>query len=128
MNRPLGVTFLGAIHVVGGIFSLFAALWGFSFFTVGLFNDATMAAIGGLFLVWFGILTAINWGIASALFSGKPWGRAVILVLSIIGLIFGIVAIIGGNISSIFTMIINGIVIWYLGRPHVIEYFYGKTS
>ena len=128
MSRPLGVTFLGAIHAVGGIFDLLVALWGFSLFAVGLFNDETMTAFGGLLVVWFGIMTAINFGIAGALFGGKPWGRAVILVLSIIGLIFGVLAIISGNVSSIFTMIINGIVIWYLGRPHVIEYFYGRTN
>ena len=126
MNRPLGVSVLGALHAIAGIFSLFAMFMGISFLTVGAFQDATMAAIGALFFVWFGILTAINWGISGALFGGKPWGRSVVLVLSIIGLVFGVVAIIGGNPSSIFPMIINGIVIWYLGRPHVIKYFYGE--
>ena len=117
---------MGGLHVIGGIFSLFAMFMGITFLTVGAFQDATMAGIGALFFVWFGILTAINWGIAGALFSGKPWGRIIVRILAIIGLIFGGVSLAGGNMSAIFPMILNGIIIWYLGRENVIKYFHGE--
>ena len=33
------------------------------------------AALGGIFLIMFGILAVIEFVIAGALFSGKPWGK-----------------------------------------------------
>jgi len=82
------------------------------------------AALGAGFLVLFGILAIIEFVIAGALFSGKPWGRIVVIVLSIISLIMGIISVFG-NPFSIFTIILDIVVLWYMWRPHVIEYFGG---
>ena len=126
MNMPLGVSILGGLHVFGGIFTLFAMFMGISFLTVGAFQNATMAGIGALYFVWYGILTAINWGVAGALFSRKPWGALVVRILAVIGLIIGGVSLAGGNMSSIFPMILNGIIIWYLNKESVVKYFLGE--
>jgi len=45
------------------------------------------------------------------------------LILSGIGIIVGIGSIVVGNVGSLFHTIINAIVIFYLYRPNVKDYF-----
>ena len=80
------------------------------------------AVLGGIFLILFGILAAIEFVIAGALFSGKHWGRVIVIVLSIISLIIGLVSMVG-NLFSILGIILDVVVLWYMWRPHVIAYF-----
>jgi uncharacterized membrane protein len=82
------------------------------------------AVLGGIFLIMFGILAVIEFVIAGALFSGKPWGRIIVIILSIIGLIIGLASMVG-NSFSILSIILDGIVLWYMWRPHVVAYFNG---
>ena len=125
MSRPLGVTLLGILHLIGGSGSLVMAAAGAAILGVsggmgyfGMFS----AALGGIFLILFGILAVIEFVIAGALFSGKPWGRIIVIILSIISLIMGLVTIIG-NTFSLLSIILDVIVLWYMWRPHVITYF-----
>lgn len=85
------------------------------------------AALGGIFLIIFGILAVIEFVIAGALFSGKHWGRIIVIVLSIISLIIGLVSIVG-NLFSILSIILDVVVLWYMWRPHVIAYFNGISQ
>lgn len=89
---------------------------GMGFF--GMFS----AALGGIFLIIFGILAVIEFVIAGALFSGKPWGRMIVIVLSVISLVMGLASIVG-NPFSILNIILDVFVLWYMWRPHVIVYF-----
>ena len=90
---------------------------------MGMFS----AALGGIFLIIFGILAVIEFIIAGALFSGKHWGRIIVIVLSIISLIIGLVSIMG-NPFSILSITLDVIVLWYMWRPHVITYFNGASQ
>jgi hypothetical protein len=47
--------------------------------------------------------------------------------LAIIGLIFGVINVLSGNMFAIFSIIINVAVIVYMGKPHVIQWFNDKT-
>ena len=130
MSRPLGITILGILHLIGGSVSLIMASVGAAMLGVsggmgyfGMFS----AALGGIFLIMFGILAVTEFVIAGALFSGKPWGRIIIIILSIIGLIMSLVSIIG-NPFSILNIILNAIVLWYMWRPYVIAYFNGTSK
>ncbi|GBL40649.1 hypothetical protein LBMAG54_08310 [Nitrosopumilaceae archaeon] len=125
MSRPTGITILGILHLIGGAASLILATMGAAMLGVsgnmgymGMFP----AALGSIFLIIFGILAAIEFIIAGALFSGKPWGRITVIVLSIIGLMIGLVSIVG-NPFSILNIMLDGFVLWYMWRPHVIAYF-----
>ena len=125
MSRPLGITILGILHLIGGAASLVMATMGAAMLGVsgdmgyfGMFS----AALGGIFLIIFGILAVIEFVIAGALFSGKPWGRMIVIVLSVIGLVMGLASIMG-NPFSILNIILDVFVLWYMWRPHVIAYF-----
>src|SRR3989344_3962475 len=125
MSRPTGITILGILHLIGGAASLVMATMGAAMLGVsgdmgyfGMFS----AALGGIFLIIFGILAVIEFVIAGALFSGKPWGRMTVIVLSVIGLVMGLASIVG-NPFSILNIILDVFVLWYMWRPHVIAYF-----
>lgn len=125
MTRPLGITVLGILHLIGGAISTIMAVFGVVMLGIsGSIGDFGMfsAALGGIFLIMFGILAAIEFAIAGALFSGKPWGRMIVIVLSIIGAVIGLASIVG-NPFSILSVVLDGVVLWYMWRPHVIAYF-----
>lgn len=129
MFRPLGITILGILHLIGGSVSLIMAVLGAAMLGVsggmgylGMFS----AVLGGMFLIMFGILAVIEFVIAGALFSGKQWGRIIVIVLSIISLIIGLASIVG-NPFSVLTLVLDAVVLWYMWRPHVIAYF-NETS
>lgn len=125
MIRPLGITILGILHVIGGIAATIMAVFGVVMLGIsggmgyfGMFS----ATLGSIFLIMFGILAAIEFAIAGALFSGKPWGRMIVIILSIIGAAVGLVSLVG-NPFSVLSVILDGVVLWYMWRPHVIVYF-----
>ncbi|MEE9535447.1 MAG: hypothetical protein V3V58_02775 [Nitrosopumilaceae archaeon] len=123
MSRPTGVTILGILHAIFGAFAIVSVLMGITMMTVGAFQDALMVGQGGFLVVLASVLAAINFGIAGALFSGRAWGRMIVIILAIISLVSGIVYIVSGEATSIFLIILNGIILWYLRRPYVKEYF-----
>jgi len=125
MNRPTGITVLGILHLIGGAVSLIIATMGAAM--LGLsgsmgYMGMMAAGFGGIFLIIFGILAVIEFVIAGALFSGKPWGRMIVIVLSVIGLVISLVSIMG-NPFSMLNIILDAFVLWYMWRPHVIAYF-----
>ena len=124
MSRPAGVTILGILHAIGGAFAIVGVLMGITLMTTGAFQDAFMVGAGGFVVVLAGVLAAVNFGIAGALFSGRAWGRTIVIILAIISLVIGIVSIVSGEAASIFSIILNGIILWYLRRPYVKEYFH----
>jgi hypothetical protein len=69
----------------------------------------------------------VSFIVAWGLFKGKGWAWTVTIILSAISVIMGIVSLVGGNFGAIVNIIIAGVVIYYLYRPHVKAYF-GKTA
>lgn len=112
-HRPLGVTIIAILTVIGGI--------GF------LASGATALALIPLFGIIIGsILVVIGLAyflMAYGLWNGLRWAWTTTLILSGIGIILGIGSIVSGNIGALFHTIVNAIVIYYLYRPKVKEYF-----
>jgi len=112
-NRPLGVTIIAILAVIGGIGSL---LSGF----------AVMALLPLVGLIIGGILVIIGLAyfvMAYGLWKGLRWAWTITLILSGIGIIVGIASIAVGNVGAIFHVIVNAIIIYYLYRPNVKAYF-----
>jgi len=123
VGRPTGVTILGILHAIGGAFAIVAVLMGVTMMSVGAFQDALMVGAGGFLVVLAVVVGALNFGIAGALFSGRSWGRKIVIILAIISLIVGIITIISGEGTPIFSVILNSIILWYMRREHVKAYF-----
>lgn len=70
-------------------------------------------------LTWFGLA----WG----LFSGKGWAWLITVIFAMISVVVSIVGVLSGSITSIPTLIINGVILYYMYRPHIKSYF-GRVS
>ena len=155
-SRPLGVTIIAILNIIGGAFSL---IGGIGLITVGIilplvppstFNqsqiqgnltagqapiptpptDTSMFAqslFGGLGIVFGAALIAIaivSFIVAYGLLKGRRWAWIVTIILSIISIVWNVITIVG-NPFGIVSIIVSGIIIYYLFRPHV-KAFFGK--
>ena len=145
----MGVTIIAILIIIGGIVLL---LGGISLVGLGALlsisstetlqtssgsiDSAELAALGtvplvlGIILLIMGIAyLAVSYG----LLKGKGWAWIVTIIVTIIGLIMQVISsIIAGSITSSFAVgvgsniigiIISGIIIYYLFKPHVKAYF-----
>ncbi len=126
MSRPTGVTILAILELISGIILAIAAITIGAISTMGGSSMFGMmaSAIGGFVAAILVVLAIFSFIIAGALFSGKRWGRGVVIVFSIIDLILSLVSIVGGNGFAAIDIILNLIILYYMWRPHVIAYFY----
>jgi len=138
-SRPTGVTIIAILNIIGGIIML---IIGFGLAAIssilptmtaidpnasgqmalaGLLGPAGVA-LGGIFIILGIISFIVAWG----LLKGKGWAWSLTMILSIISIIISIVSLVGGNFGGVANIIISGIIIYYLYRPHV-KAFFGKS-
>jgi len=136
MIRPTGVVVLGTLYIIVGLVSLlFAIVFGLLLsvslgetFTGGM--EILRGLVSGIAAMVAGILAivaAIEFIIAAALFSGKSWGRALVIVFVIIDLIVESASIVTGNFFAFVLIILDLVVLYYMWRPNVIEYYQAKN-
>ena len=120
-HRPLGVTIIAILTIIGGIGFLASGIA--AVVAAPFLSDMEGLSAGiGAALIALGIAYFV---MAYGLWKGKGWAWTITLVLSFIGIAFGIASIITGNIGAVFHLIINIIVVYYLYRPYV-KAFFGK--
>ena len=132
-EKPLGVDLLAIVMVISGIFAVFSgidALYFASFLaSVAPINtavDGTLDAVAAYSAVWGSIILALGIGsfiVAYGVLHGRSWGWSGAVALAIIGIVIPIMNMIAGYWPSIFTLILSGIVLYYLSRPQVKAYF-----
>jgi len=105
-------TFLGSLMASGAEGVTFSA--GFGGFL------AIAGAIIGAILMVIGIANLV---IAYGLFKGRNWAWMLCLIFTIISAVFGILAFPAG----IITLLFNALIIYYLTRRNVKQYF-GRTT
>jgi len=138
-TRPTGVTIIAILNIISGIIML---VGGFGLAAIssilptmttidpnagGQMAVAGLLGVGGVaigaVLIILGIISFI---VAWGLLKGKSWAWSVTIILSIISIVIGIVSLVAGSFGSIVNIIIAGIIIYYLYRPHV-KAFFGKS-
>ncbi len=124
---PTGVAIIGTLHSIGAIFLLIHVIISIPFIIVLFFEDSGLGFLATFDTIWNWILISIHATIAGALFSRKKWSRNLVMIISAIGLIFSVVDILSGNMFAIFSIIINGVVIGYMKKPHVKQWFNDGT-
>ena len=145
-NRPSGVTIVAVLAIVSGIILIVGAVFTIylvpSIITSQLTSNMsdlrstnqlspelsptlTGTIINIVYIVSSAaIALGIAWfGLAWGLFTGKGWAWLISVILAIISVVFSIVSIMGANITSIPTLIISGIILYYMYRPQVKSYF-----
>jgi len=121
-KRPLGITILAVLEVIGGLIwlgsaaTIFAAAGAASLIPFfGLLAGGVLVIIAVVAVILGLISFALAWG----LWTGARWAWGAAIVLSILGIILGLFTLPGGVI----TILINIAIIYYLTRPHVKAYF-----
>ena len=111
--RPFGVTIIATLAAIGGIGSMLSGLT-----VLALIPILGIILAGALFIIGLAYFA-----VAYGLWNGSSWAWVITLILSGIAIIVGIGSIVVGHVGSLFLIIINGIVIYYLYQPNVKEYF-----
>jgi hypothetical protein len=150
-KRPVGVTIIAILAIIGGILLLFGGIAfvalapilsqisvndnnnglnsSFSLNING--TDVTVPKnalflFGGFMGIIGGMLIVIGiagFVVAWGLLSGKGWAWIVTIIVAIISIILNLIVVIAGGLESIIGLIIYGIIIYYLYRPSVKSYF-----
>jgi len=144
--RPTGVTILGVLAILGGIAGLFAgvALIGLGLLVGTLLasqisNQVTLAGYPGLSGLEAGLIGTIVMvigvvvllmgilylAVGIGFFGGKGWSWTLGVIVSVIGIVLAIVQVAFGSWGSIVSLLIGGLILYYLMRPHV-KTFFGK--
>lgn len=120
--RPAGVTALAILQTIAGVLPLAIALpmivmiGSASTLVRGIQNLSMIFPTVWVFMVIPGVLSLV---IAYGLWTGRELAWTIAYVFAILGIILGIVSL----PSGVITIIINGVTIYYLTRPHVKEFF-----
>lgn len=154
IHRPTGVTILAVLFVIGGAVALLAGIGTFVAipFATSLMQDSVndgalntsplspseqsaliqgagpILTVIGAVLIPVGIATLI---VAAGLFKAKSWAWSAAIILSAIGFAMNVISLVTGNMNAVsgavIGMAINAIVLYYLSRRNVRQYF-GKVS
>ncbi len=136
MKRPTGITVLGILYILGGTgMMLLATILGFLSYALldslaqnpnfMLFGSVEYFLTSSMLALVLGIVAIIQFTIAGALFSGKNWGRTVVIIFVIIDLTFETISLFVGNVIGIIFLMFDILILYYMWRPHVIAYFKG---
>ena len=135
-RRPTGVTIIAILNILGGIGALIA---GFGMMALSVefqyyLSDeeaALVSIMAGILGMVFIIIGFVDLVIGYGLWTLKGWARMAAIIMAIIGIIGNI----GGTIwmmsigaadtigSVILSVLISGIIIWYLSKPNIKEVF-----
>jgi hypothetical protein len=117
MSRPLGVTIIGILWILGGLLTaMVAGLGGAALAVIGL--GAVGAMVGVVFVIIGLVLIALGIGC----FKGWPWVWPVGVIFTIIALIINLLSILA-NPAVIIGIIFDIIILWYLFQPQVKAWF-----
>jgi uncharacterized membrane protein HdeD (DUF308 family) len=131
-HRPLGVTIIAVLTIIAGIAFLASGITAATvaplLYGTGVNNNSMLtpvvSAVTGVGLLILGIAYFV---MAYGLLKAKGWAWTITVLLSCIGIALGFVSVATGHIGSIFSIVINGIILYYIYRPNV-KSFFGKTA
>ena len=113
-ERPLGVTILAVLAALSGILLLLAALAIASLSILAGPAAIIPAGLGSGVLLVLSLLYLL---VAYGLWNGQTWAWWLAVILAALDLVIALLSL---NIAS---LIIPAIILWYLTRSHVKEYF-----
>jgi uncharacterized membrane protein len=138
-RRPTGVTILAILEILGGVLELVLAL---GFFAIAalinvsdirdrigtsvpdwVLNNAPL--FFGVLGLFFLIMAIISLVLAWAFLKGKNWARVLAIVFLALSIIGNILGVLGGTslVSVAISILIPLIIVWYLYRPYVKQWF-----
>ena len=124
-KRPLGVTVLAILAVLGGILLLFSGIGIGSSPTLftSMPNMAYLAPIAadlGIVFIILGLIALVS---AYGLWTGKKWGWWITIIISALGVLLNLISLVSGSYGAIVGIIIEVVILYYMTRPYVKAYF-----
>ena len=120
-QRPLGVTIIGILWILGGLLMLVAGFVGGAILAV-----SGLGGIGAAIGVVFFIIGIVDVLLGVGCFLAWSWVWIVGIIFSAISILIGLVSLFTTGINALFGIIISAIILWYLFQPQVKAYF--RTS
>jgi len=131
-NPPFGVKFISILTYIGSglifLIAIFFLILGITIFSsptsmplpseidLGIFGSlseftGTFSIFITFILILFSILVFF---IARYLWKGRVWARILVIVFSILGVLSSLISLFQGDFSSLWGLIINFLIAWYL--------------
>jgi len=120
-GRPLGVTILGILWIIGGLFAIFGGVIGGAILSVAGFGG--LGAALGVTAFIIGIIDLL---LGIGCFKAWSWVWIVGVIFSAISILIGIVSLFTTGFSALLGIVIAAIILYYLFQPQVKAYF-GNT-
>jgi hypothetical protein len=117
-DRPLGVTILGILWMLAGLMWLVAAFAGGAALVIVGFG--ALGAVLGIVLFIIGVIDIF---LGVGCFKGWDWVWVVGTIFMVINILIGIAMLFTNWVTGLVTIIIAGIILWYLFQPQVKAYF-----
>ncbi|MSR86239.1 hypothetical protein EXS74_02495 [Candidatus Woesearchaeota archaeon] len=151
-ERPLGIKILTILYSCGSVFMLLVGIMALasSYYLANYpaevesaFSAEELAQLGSVaalvpFFIMFGIfcilIAVLDIFLGLGFWKGQKWARILTLILSALGIVYGIIGIILSITDSytiflnLFSIAIDGVLIWYLMKKNVILYFTQKKD
>lgn len=128
MERPLGITIIGILYIVGGIAATIGAVMFVMFSTMMLrVLLSEFAMLGGVITGIFAVVATLEFVIAGCLLSAQKWARKIVIIFIVTDLVLEFFSVFGGNMFGVVMVVLDLFVLYYLYRPHVIKYFGGDA-
>lgn len=131
-QRPTGITVLALLNFIGGGLAI---LLGIVFIALGPYMSELTHGLPALLSLLVGVLgivflvagligLVVGWG----LWTGKEWSWWLTVVLEALGLVSGLAGIVMGDPTSLIGLLIAALILWYMFKPHVKDFFGVKVS
>lgn len=120
--RPLGVTILAVLALIGGVFGVLAGitivfLGGIAATITGALG--TIVALLGLFLL---VLSIVELALAYGFWMLRPWAWQLGFILEVLNVALVVLQLLTGGASItnlVITLVVAGIILYYLNTPDV---------
>lgn len=115
-EAPIGVKILAILSYIGAVLFLISGV-------AMLFGGSFLANIFGIASLGFGLVLAaivmfafavLDYFVGKGLWKGQNWARILIIVFAILGFVSALFSLFKGNFGSIFALVIDGLIAWYL--------------
>ena len=113
---PRGILIITIVTIISGSLFLLMSFYAFNL----LLPYGPMFLIGPSFLLILGLTSFLA---AYGLYKVRTWAWKLLLVLSGFGVAGYLWNIVNGQYVSVIGVIYNGVIIWYLYKPHIRNYY-----
>jgi hypothetical protein len=120
-ERPAGVTILGFLWIIIGLFLLFSGIIG------GTVTSCTgIPGLGDTIGIFIFIIGVVDLILGIGCFMAWPWVWMVGVLFSAVSILTGLASLVTNGLIALIGIIIAVIILYYLYQPGVKRYF-GKT-